>query len=58
MLVLARKQGQQIKINDDITITVVKWNGERVWLGIEAPADVSVHRDEVYQKILKEREAS
>lgn len=56
MLVLARKVGEQIRINDDVTITVVKFNSERVWLGFEAPANVTIHRDEVYQKILREKE--
>lgn len=58
MLVLARRAGEQIRINDDVIVTVVKFNSERVWLGFEAPANVTIHRDEVYQKILKEREES
>ena len=56
MLVLTRKAGEQIRINDNVVVTVVKFNSERVWLGFDAPSDVSIHRDEVYQKICREKE--
>ena len=51
MLVLSRKKNESIKINDDITIVVVDIRGDKVRLGIEAPAEVPVHRDEVYEAI-------
>lgn len=51
MLVLSRKKNESIIINDDITIVVVEIRGDKVRLGIEAPKNVSVHRNEVYDKI-------
>jgi carbon storage regulator len=51
MLVLTRKRTQQIKINDDITITIVDVIGDKVRVGIDAPKEVAVHRIEVYQRI-------
>lgn len=55
MLVLSRKRNESIIINDDITITVVEIRGDKVRLGIEAPKDVSVHRNEVYESIRRNR---
>ncbi len=51
MLVLSRKKNESIIINDDITITVVEIRGDKVRLGIVAPKNVSVHREEVYLAI-------
>ena len=51
MLVLSRKVGQTIRINQDITLMVVEVDGKNVKLGIHAPRDVSIHREEVYQRI-------
>ncbi len=51
MLVLSRKRDQQIIIGDGIVITVVEIRGDKVRLGIEAPAEVPVHRKEVYEAI-------
>ncbi len=51
MLVLSRKKNESIVIDDRIVITVVEIRGDKVRLGIEAPKDVPVHRDEVYQAI-------
>jgi carbon storage regulator len=51
MLVLSRRQGETIVIGDGITVTVLAVDGGRVKLGIVAPAEVPVHREEVYQKI-------
>ena len=51
MLVLSRHVNERIMIGDDIVITVVDLTNQRVRLGIEAPADVTVHREEVYQAI-------
>jgi carbon storage regulator len=47
MLVLSRKQSQRIRLGDSIVITVVRVNGERVQLGIQAPSNVLVLRDEL-----------
>lgn len=53
MLVLSRKKNESIVINDDITIVVVEIRGDKVRLGIEAPKEVPVHRNEVYEAIRK-----
>lgn len=54
MLVLTRKLRESIVINGNITVTVVDVRGDRVQLGIDAPQDVSVHREEVSKKIESE----
>jgi carbon storage regulator len=51
MLVLSRKKNESIVIGDTITIVVVEIRGDKVRLGIEAPKDVPVHREEVYHAI-------
>lgn len=51
MLVLTRKPGESIRINDDITITVLGVQGQQVRIGIAAPASTEVHREEIYQRI-------
>jgi carbon storage regulator len=51
MLVLSRKKNESIVINNDIVITVVEIRGDKVRLGIVAPKDVPVHREEVYEAI-------
>ncbi len=51
MLVLSRFKGEEIKIGDDITILVVSIPGDKVRLGIQAPASVAVHRAEIYEAI-------
>lgn len=48
MLVLSRTKGEKIVIDETITITVVEVRGDKVRIGIEAPKDVSVHRQEVF----------
>lgn len=53
MLVLSRKKNESIVINNDITITVVEIRGDKVRLGIVAPKDVPVHRQEVFEAIHK-----
>lgn len=54
MLVLSRKKNEAIVISDNITIVVVEIRGDRVRLGIDAPASVPVHRREVYEDIQKQ----
>ncbi len=51
MLILTRKLGQAIKIGENITVSVIDVKGKQVRLGIQAPDDVTVHREEVYQLI-------
>lgn len=51
MLVLSRKKNETICINDDITVTVVEIRGDKCRLGIVAPKEVEVHRQEVYDAI-------
>lgn len=54
MLVLTRKRDESIIIGDDIRIVVVDVRGDQVKLGIEAPRNISVHREEVYREIQEE----
>ena len=58
MLVLSRKINETIIINDNIVITVVDIRGDKVRLGIEAPKDVPVHRQEVYDAIKRAEAAN
>jgi carbon storage regulator len=51
MLVLSRKKGESIQIGNDILLTVVEIRGDKVRLGIQAPRDVTVHREEVVRAI-------
>lgn len=51
MLILTRKVGETIRINDDISVTVLGVKGSQVRLGIEAPESVAVHREEIFQRI-------
>ena len=51
MLVLSRKRGEAIVIGNGITVTVLAVDGDRVKLGVVAPAEVPVHREEIYQQI-------
>lgn len=56
MLVLSRKVGESIRIGDKITVTILEFRGDQARIGIEAPETVSVHRQEVYEKIQREKE--
>ncbi|WGV21992.1 carbon storage regulator CsrA [Pseudomonas putida] len=56
MLILTRRLGETIRINDDITVTVLGVNGMQVRLGIEAPEGVAVHRQEIYERIQAQKE--
>ncbi len=55
MLILTRRIGEKIIIGDDVIITIVGLKGSQVRIGTEAPPEVPVYREEIYQKILKER---
>jgi carbon storage regulator len=54
MLVLSRQRDQTIVIGDNIRITIVDVRGDKVRIGIDAPRDVSVHREEIYDAIQQE----
>jgi carbon storage regulator len=56
MLVLSRQRDQTVMIGDEIEVTIVDIRGDRVRLGFKAPADVPVHRKEVYDAIRRENE--
>jgi carbon storage regulator len=58
MLVLSRKKNEQIVIGDGIVITIVDVRSDKVRIGIDAPADVPVHRHEVYLALQKQAEAA
>ena len=51
MLILTRRVGEKIRINDDIVITLLGVRGNQYKVGIEAPKEVSVHREEIWQDI-------
>jgi carbon storage regulator len=55
MLVLSRKRGEQIHIGEGVVLTVISIEGNRVRLGIEAPREVTVDRQEIQQRKIKER---
>lgn len=54
MLVLSRKTDESVVISDEVTVTVLSIKGNQVRLGITAPAEISVHREEIYEMIKKE----
>ena len=56
MLILTRRVGETLMIGDDIEVTVLNVTGNQVRIGIEAPKDAPVHREEVYQRIREELE--
>ena len=58
MLILTRRPGEVVNIGHDVTVKVLGFHGGQVKLGFEAPKDVEIHREEVYERIKKEREES
>ena len=58
MLILTRKLGEKINIGDDITVTLIEIKGAQVKLGIEAPKNVEIHRQEIYERIREENLSS
>ena len=55
MLILTRRVGETVVIGDDITVTVLGVKGNQVRLGVNAPREVAVHREEIFERIKRER---
>ena len=55
MLILTRRVGETLVIGDDVTVTVLGVRGNQVRLGVNAPKDIAVHQEEIYQRIQNEK---
>ncbi len=56
MLILTRRVGETLMIGDEVTVTVLGVKGNQVRIGVNAPKNVSVHREEIYERIRREKE--
>jgi carbon storage regulator len=56
MLILTRRVGETVMIGNDVTVTVLGVKGNQVRIGVNAPRDVAVHREEIYERIKRENE--
>ena len=57
MLILTRRVGETLNIGDEVTVTVLAIKGNQVRIGVNAPKEIPVHREEIYERIKKEKEA-
>ncbi len=57
MLILTRRIGETLNIGDEVQVTVLGVKGNQVRLGVNAPKEIPVHREEIYERIKKEKEA-